>query len=178
MSTPPATSLMFLVDGQPTPADDCTWYEIAPCGCYCGAMLAVVGDTVYALEEQVWKHHYPNAELRRRQVAAGFTMRLDLRARVVELLTIECPHTPKWGVQATPVPDGYAWFREDGYRKRGPRKHLVPESAAEWRSGERPVALCGIPSNLWRTGRHLTNGVPECTRCQKAANAGAGGSGA
>lgn len=166
------TQLMFTIDGAPTPADDCTWYEIAPCGCYCGAMLAVVGDAVYATEEQVWRHREPNAEQRRRQIAAGFTQKLDLRSKVVELLTPQCEHTPTWGVEATPIPEGYAWFREDGYKAKGRRIHLVPASAAEWKVGERPAALCGAASNLWRTGSHVTSGIPECTRCQKAAKAG------
>lgn len=164
--------LMFEIDGQPVAANDASWYEVAPCGCTCGVMSVVVGDTVYADEEAVWKHHFPNATLRARTRKQGFTQRLGLRKDCQELLGAKCPHTPTYGVEKTPKPDGHRWAREDG-STNGRLKHLVPGEFNEherlWSRHPGASALCGRESTAWAGGWHHVDGLPECTRCAKAA---------
>lgn len=165
--------LMFEIGGQPVAADDATWYEYAPCGCVCGAMSVVVGNTVYADEEAVWKHHLPNATLRERTRKQGFTQQLGLRQDCASLLGAECTHTPKYGVKRTPKPEGHRWAREDGSRS-GRLKHLVSGEFNQherlWSHNPAAPALCGRESTAWAGGWHHVDGLPECTRCAKAAH--------
>jgi hypothetical protein len=166
--------VMFEIDGEPVAADDASWYEFALCGCCCGAMSVVVGDDVYADEESVWKHLFPNATLRKRTREQGFTQKLGLRKDCAALLGAgaKCPHTPKYGVERTPKPEGHRWAQEDG-RTRGRMKHLVQGEFDKqdrlWSYDPKVSALCGRESTAWAGGWHHVDGLPECTRCAKTA---------
>ncbi len=162
------TALLFRIDDQAVPADDASWYTIAPCGCVSGVMLAVVADTVYADEATVWKHLVPNSEQRRREQAAGFTVEIGLR-KDVSVRLANCPHTPMWGVEKTPIPDGHQWARDNSLDGRSRRLHLVPGLPAKGIDYERHVALCSTERRLWSAQWHMTDGLPECTKCATAA---------
>ncbi|MDQ0377925.1 hypothetical protein [Amycolatopsis thermophila] len=170
-------SLMFEVDGKALPADDCSWLLIAPCGCPCGITVIGRGDDVLATAEQAMKAFVPNAEQRRRDAKAGWKVRLGLRKEVHQLVD-DCKHTPRWGVEKTPIPEGHVWARQvvSVRRGNGRRKHLVPVIGVENRSegrygaGETP-ALCGSSTWHWSDKWWDVNDYPECVRCQRAARA-------
>lgn len=163
------TALLFQINDQTVPADDASWYTVAPCGCTSGVMLAVVGDTVYADETTVWKHLTPNAEQRRREQALGFKVEIGLRKDVRTRLVIDCEHTPKWGVEKTPIPDGHQWARENSHTGRSRRLHLVPDLPDRGIDYERHVSLCSTDRRLWSAQWHMTDGLPECTKCARNA---------
>ncbi len=165
------SAIKFEINGQLVSPDSASWYYFAPCGCGFGVTLAIRCDEVLATEEQAWRELEPNRVQRERKQAAGFTMRLDLRAKVHDLLVDKCPHTPRWGVAPTPLPGGHDWARDDGYPRKGTRKHIVPgdyTAGVAW--GGMPVAaLCGSKTSCWSSRWPVLDGIPECVRCQRAA---------
>lgn len=163
------TAIKFEIDGQMVAPEDASWYLTAPCGCCCGVSLTVrTEDEVVATEEQMWRVWEPNAEKRKRQRAAGFTTVLGLRADVKERVVLHCPHTPTWGVERTPVPDGYCWAAPTESPRR---KHLVAdEFDRDWLFGPAEV-LCGNTTRGWTSNRSLLMDLAECVRCQRRANA-------
>jgi hypothetical protein len=168
-------AILFEVEGKPTPSSDCSWLLYAPCGCMCGVHVAGYGDTVIASADEAWKSIEVNAEQRRRDKAAGFTVVLGLRSECMKLQD-DCPHTPRYGVVKTPVPDGHEWAQiSGGGRRSSRRKHLVPtigvENCKEGRYGSGDTAaLCGESGWSWRTEWYALD-APECLACVKKAKA-------
>lgn len=162
--------IFFEIDGKLTPIDDCSWLMYAPCGCMCG--VSTVRDNAMT-EAAAWESLASNAEQRRRDHAAGFRIVLGRRSQVRDL-NAECPHTPMWGVEKTPVPGGHQWARTV-HPPIGRRKHLVPDIAVEnyverrYGAGK-TAALCGSEAWAWSTKWHDID-VPECRACAKKASA-------
>lgn len=92
--------IMLEINGDVVPAADCTWYQVAPCGCTCGAsvVLSSYGDDYRITEDAAWKALSGNKREVRKDQAAGFRIELGLTADVKDRLVVNCPHTPKWGV--------------------------------------------------------------------------------
>lgn len=166
------SAIKFEIDGEIVDADDASWYEYAPCGCVCGVMSASVANELYTDEEAVWKHVFPNKTLRDRTRKQGFRQVLGHRKDCSDLLGAECPHTPRYGVERTPLADGHRWAREDSV-KTGRLKHQVPGEFDKhdrlFAYDPKVSALCGRESSSWAGGWHHVDGLPECTRCAKAA---------
>lgn len=164
--------ILIRVGGDVVPLSDLTWETLAPCGCTCGVAIA---SYIGADREAAAKHLVPNAEQRRRDEAAGFVLRLVKTEEATARFRApqECPHTPRWGVQTVPVPDGYGWSDAHGQR----RSHLVPVPPApkeakphyRWRTGWDVTTLCGRA----RDGSYsLTFGdLPTCRTCERMAKA-------
>lgn len=167
------SAIKFEINGQLVDPDQASWYCHAPCGCCSGVTLTLHmgGETLLATEDQAWADYQPNRVLRQQQRAAGFSMRLGLRAEVKERLVMDCPHTPTWGVHRTSVPEGHGWCIDTGQTRSRNRKHLVPgdyTGGPMWGAG-RPAALCGRATVLWDGRRGWLSGTPECSKCQRAA---------
>ncbi|WP_326565105.1 DUF6011 domain-containing protein [Amycolatopsis rhabdoformis] len=162
------TKMLFEIDGKPTPIDDCSWLLYSPCGCMSG--ISTVRDGALT-EDDAWADFEPNAEQRKRDKAAGLRVTIGLRSEVRNLAT-DCPHTPKWGVENTPVPDGHQWA-QTVHTPRGRRKHLVPDVGVEnyaerrYDSGN-TAALCGSEGWSWGTAWHELD-APECLACARKA---------
>lgn len=156
-------NVLVQLDGEtePTPLDDLSWETVAPCGCTCAAAVARYYGTDV---EKVRKRLVPHAEERRREDAQGFVYRLDRTEAVCDRLTVDCPHTPKWGVEKAPVPSGYWWAHASG----GRRAHLVavPAAADKVRFEEWAVPLCGGKRDLF--GKNWDD-YPTCRTCEKKA---------
>jgi len=166
------TTVLFEIDGKPTPIDDCSWLMYAPCGCMTG--ISTVRDGVMSLDE-AWRQFEPNAEQRRRDEKAGFRVEVGLR-EAAKAISVECPHDPKWGVAKTPIPKGHQWARLYLTGRKGARKHLVPdigvENAREHRYGAGDtLALCGASGWHWKTDWWAVESTPECQKCAKQAEA-------
>lgn len=175
------SAIKFEINGEMVDPDDASWYEIAPCGCACGVMSAQSGPDLYVDEESVWKHIFPNKTQRERTKKQGFRQVLGLRKDCVELLGTECPHTPKYGVERTPLIEGHKWAREDGLHI-GRRKHQVfgdfDKHDRLFSFDPKVSALCGRESSSWGGAWHHVDGLPECTRCAKEAKKRAAGNAA
>ncbi len=167
-------TIKFEIEGQMVDPDDASWYHYAPCGCCSGVTCTIRMDKVLATEEEAWREWHPNAALRKQQQALGFTMRLGLRREVRERLTLsnECPHTPTYGVQRTPVPEGHGWVVDADQTPSRGRKHLVPGDYTEglkFSGGKQVSALCGRTTWAWDGRRRWLSDAPECTRCAREA---------
>jgi len=173
------SAIKFEIDGQLVDPNDASWYCYAPCGCCCGVTVLVRNSELLATEDQVWREWEPNATNRKRDRAAGFELRLGLRARVRELLVMDCPHEPKWGVAKTPIPDGHRWAVTSQSPTSRDRRHIVltantvdtpkrGEPFPEW-TGIKHESLCGRSEMRWWGDRLSVSDLPECTRCVKSA---------
>lgn len=172
------------IDGQTYPVSDARWLQIAPCGCINGCTLVdhrPHGPVILDVE-QAWKEFKDSAEALRRDKAAGFVMRLAHRSEV-QKMTVECPHTPKWGVDVAPIPDGYTWAAPDMMPDSRARMHLVPgahdrearyvlgDKAWDWRDDTATLtSLCGKKGRMWST-HWSTSGTVTCLRCEAKARA-------
>jgi hypothetical protein len=166
------SAIKFEIDGQLVDPDDASWYHYAPCGCCCGVTCTVDHDGLLATEDEAFKDLYPNAALRKQQADLGFTMRLGLRSKVRELINTKCPHTPVWGVERTPVPDGHGWVIDADQTPSRRRKHIVPGDYTEglkFSGGKQVTALCDRTTWAWDGRKGWLYQVAECTRCAKAA---------
>lgn len=91
--------ITFDIDGQTVNAEDAVWYQVAPCGCTCGAMVTVTQVRAYLNEDDAWTGFYRDAPaLMARDKAAGFLVELGLRAEVTDRMRVSCGHDPEWGV--------------------------------------------------------------------------------
>lgn len=173
--------IKFEIDGQTVDADDVSWYCYAPCGCCCGVTMLTRANGLLVSEDDVWREWEPNPTNRKRDRAAGFTFRLNLRSKVRELLTMpgDCPHTPRWGVATTELPDGHRWAANNQRSTMRDRKHIVAtehtvdtpkkgEPFPEW-TGVKHESLCGRSEMRWWGDQFSVSDLPECTRCVQAA---------
>jgi len=174
----PAPTITFQIDGETVSADAAAWYVIAPCGCAEGATvvgLPGVEMKPKLTEEDAWAEFYEGrGEQRRRDQAAGFTMRLGHRSAVRELMR-ECEHDPKWGVPPTPKAEGHEWATTHRIPSARDRRHLVPEEAVTFdggrlkRSNAKAVALCGRSDWYWFHDKPWVKDAPTCRRCEAKA---------
>lgn len=162
------TGLYLDVDGQPVPIGECSWLLVAPCGCVSGITIAgrMGSNAPIISAEQAMRDFTPDAESRRRDVAAGWTVRLagNGRAAVDELVGPEgCQHTPKWGREPKPELAGFVWAT----CRNSHRQHLVP--AAEVGSYESTTVLCGFRSWGWKVDEWRLGDLATCLRCERDA---------
>lgn len=164
--------------GKPVPARDLAWYTIAPCGCTSGVQTTDAGEggMILATEQQAWDNGLGAKAIRDLRRAQGFTYELGFRADVVTRMSGTCPHTPQWGIEKTPIPDGHHWAHAGG---RARRIHLVPGTPTDhyritvenWRDDAPPQALCDAKEYSWDVGPWLPSEYLECGKCAKAATA-------
>jgi hypothetical protein len=83
----------------------------------------------------------------------------------------KCEHTPTWGVEKTPKPEGCHWAKN----YKGRRMHLVkgdPDKSykmGDWSS--KTTALCGTDDYQWDAWPGLKSDYLECAKCAQAAKA-------
>lgn len=169
-----------MIDGEDVPLTECDWLHIAPCGCACGIAMAEMKNSDHVIADEDAAHLEFTATQTQREVkrdkAAGFTVRLIKHATFQAdrgILTLECPHEPKWGIEPIPTPDGYGWGRE--WRKK--TKHLVKSEAIyrdDWRAyatvpDEDRQPLCGQKVRLPSWSEDKWDETLECSRCVKRA---------
>jgi hypothetical protein len=88
--------LLVEVDGAQVPLKSCEWVFYAACGCPVGCCWPVIGDTVLATEDAVFREMYGSKREAAKARKAGKTARLvsreDFLEDVVPALTGKCPH--------------------------------------------------------------------------------------
>lgn len=159
---------------------DVSWQMIAPCGCVSGVHLAWLPEP-YSSEPVVTKDQaaraFAETEVeRKRDEEQGFTFRARERRAAVDELQTTCTHTPKWGCEPAPTPDGYLWAAVYKLGGRPKYTHLVPEIAVENAKERRYTAgrhkpLCGRGGGEfhWNDSWNATAGKVECQHCISAA---------
>lgn len=176
-----AAGIFLAIKGQPVDLDELAWYERPPCGCTACGVHSAYSDygngpaLVIATPEQATEHFWPEVKVREKYERLGFTVFADLRSKCRDLLMLECPHEPRFGVPPRPEMDGYTWAVVHHAFSHAKLMHLVPdlaiEDAKEKRYGSdngRP--LCGGKKEFhWSTEWYAMDGTVECTRCIKKA---------
>lgn len=84
--------IMFDIDGVPTPAADCDWQILAPCGCVVGLSVIERMGGALVTEDQALRAFEPMARKRQRMVKDGYAARLGLRSEGVRMFRLPCPH--------------------------------------------------------------------------------------
>ncbi|OQQ23354.1 hypothetical protein A6411_23885 [Prescottella equi] len=164
-----STGIYLEVDGKPVPARELVWEMTAPCGCAC-AWTTVRQDSL--TEDQAWRSMATSAAMVKRDKKRGFTTTLVLRSdsRIKEGV---CEHSPQWGVQPKPMPDGYTWAASAHAKAKA--THLVPlviERESESPFGDEVSAICGrSASRQWSTQWWCIDGLIECADCWKKGGA-------
>lgn len=177
-----ASGIYLQYDGGPVDLDDLSWYEQAPCGCFCGVTLAYSDygkpALVIASEEQAMAQFWETKREREKYQRLGFKMVLGLRSEVREKLSTrsECPHTPTFGYERRPEIEGFTWAASASYDSRSPLMHLVADEAvAAYKERQygygRTKPLCGGKEQYaWSEDEAKWSKV-ECSRCEKKARA-------
>lgn len=161
------TIIYFDIDGQPVPADECTWVVTAPCGCECSWHMARYCLT----EDEAWDGFSSSKAARRRDEKLGYRMKI-IRHKDIRIQE-DCPHTPRWGVEPRPTPDGHTWATKHGSRS----VHLLPiviEKDAILDAfvgkGAEIAALCKRASAWsWSTRWGSFEGRTDCAACTATA---------
>ena len=166
-------TITFEINGQTVPSTHANWYKIAPCGCIAAATVVDLGDPRYQrrpvlTEADAWDEFYEGESARRkRDIAAGFTVRLGVKG---EVMSLGCTHTPKWGIPEAPALDGYVWATVDDWPLPKDRAHLVAAEAADGTYHRQQIAaLCGKGEPWWKAGKHVRYSL-TCRRCEHKAN--------
>lgn len=152
-----------------------TWQEIAPCGCVSGVTVAAHSDELIVTAEQAGRHFASSSDEYDRDVQRGYSWRAREHKKGVEELQTQCPHTPKWGVDQAPVPDGYVWAAVHALGARPKRTHLVPITAVQAVKDKDFSALdvrslCRkTKAYWWKDDWHVLDGKIECDHCIAAA---------
>lgn len=158
-------TMYFEVDGTPVRADECTWVKIAPCGCECAWSLAKYTPT----EDGAWDDFSPSKAMRRRDERLGYTVQIKRHSDI--RIKDDCPHTPRFGVEPRPQPEGHTWAGTHDGRVL----HLVPivieqDDHSGLRRDEQVASICGRASAfIWSTQWHIVDGRTECAGCLTAA---------
>lgn len=176
-----ASGIFLEVDGQPVDLNKVSWYEKPPCGCpACGVTIAYsdYGNgpaRIIATAQQAIEQFWETKRERDKYERMGFTVFADLTSRVKDLLAVDCPHEPRFGVPKRPEVEGYKWAAVRAMGSRSPLMHLVSDlaldDATERRYGsDNGKPLCGGKSAFWwSTEWHALDGKVECARCMKRA---------
>ena len=147
------------IDGKQHPIKDGSWYLIAPCGCAAGVtVMECMGQTTLT-EDAAWAAFYDRKDIQERDQGLGYRVEVGLRQDVVERMGA-CGHTPKYGHEETPTPDGHKWGLS-----RSTRIHLYEtDEKSLWRK----TALCGAEHQSidLQYARHQRL---ECAKCAAAA---------
>lgn len=159
------------IGGKPRPITECSWVQVAPCGCTCSVLSAGGEHNMPNLtdEEQVLDFFDTPNWQRKQDADNGFRYYLIDRTQACDQIRKNCPHIPKWGVEPRPQIDGMQWVTKHGSR----RWHLAPASgvihAGELlKDRERDTeALCGEVASYWREDEFAE--MPDCKKCTKAA---------
>jgi hypothetical protein len=184
MATPPqqaTTPTVYLeVDGKPHPANDCHWIEIAACGCIggvsrAGSRIGSNGEpTVYYTGQDAFLRDKPKVVREYEEKTSGSRYQLITHQQFRETYSPQmgpCLHTPPWGIEPLPCPDGWAWKTTDGSGDRSTfRRHLVPAATGE-NDIHKVTAICGKEATRWRwkgESHHLYDTIP-CGKCLKQA---------
>ncbi len=153
---------------------DLAWQEIAPCGCVSGVTVAATDELIVSAE-QAGRHFASSSDEHKRDVELGYNWRAREHHKAVEELQSKCPHTPKWGVEETPVPEGFVWAAVDALGPRQRRTHLVRVTAVQAAkdsnySAGHSRSLCGRRKAFWwKDEWYVKDGLIECDGCVKAA---------
>lgn len=169
------------IDGQPKPISECSWVQVAPCGCTCawldaGGYEGRSGPHEPLVTEQQLVDHFDIPKWQQKEEREqGYTYNLIDRPTAINDLKSSsdgCPHTPKWGVPPRAAMDGYEWAF-----KRGSRTFHLVLSEAVRRFGEsvedrmkRPrdvESLCGVAAYGWDDTQFEEK--PDCKKCSKIA---------
>lgn len=172
-----ASGIFIMVAGKPVDLESVSWIQVAPCGCTSAVTIAYsdygAGPAhVVATAEQA-EHRFGSSVAERKQDKdRGFTVKPIRRG---DLDSMECHHSPKWGVEPRPTPDGTKWAVGGYYNERTRVLHLVPASSVEtddekvadghWRA----ISLCNVEKVRWTARWPDTDGKVECKRCIKVA---------
>lgn len=170
------TSTVYLeVDGKPHPAADLHWLGIEPCGCVGGVSRALSAGELHQSGEDAFHRDDPKVkreQSRKRGVTYKLITHQQYRDTWMKRLQADCPHTPKWGVEPIPVPEGWTWKTLDGYLgSRSYRKHIVP--IVENPGIRNPTAAaCGAVDkrSYWRDDRDRLSDCVPCSKCEKVAH--------
>jgi hypothetical protein len=153
------TTIYFEVDGEPVPADQCTWVLIAPCGCECAWSIARYCHS----EDEAWHSFSRSKAARQRDVKLGF--RLVIKRHKDIKISQDCPHTPTWGVPPRPQLDGHTWATKDRSRS----VHLVPlviEKNEYAYQQDSVAAVCRRASGyVWSARWYDLDGRTDCAAC-------------
>lgn len=173
-----SAGIMIMIDGEPVDLDEASWIQVAPCGCTSAVTIAYSDygsgpPHLVASAEQATKRFADSVAELRQDAALGYTVK-PIRRR--DLDSMECNHTPRWGVPPRPTPEGSAWAI-GGYwgSERTRVQHLVAAKSVEKddftveRDDWAATALCGVEKRRWSAKWHETAGKLECKRCLKAA---------
>lgn len=155
---------------------DVTWQSVAPCGCVCGvAMAAVGGEELMVTAFQAARGMCENDATYQRDVELGFTWRPREQKAAVDEMQLNCPHTPKYGVQVVPVPEGHVWAAVHCLGATPKLKHLVAQTAVDaaanrqYGSGDAKPLCGGKGAFWWKDEWYATAGKVECKRCSAKA---------
>jgi len=150
--------------GVPVLAADLSWYNVAPCGCASGVIVAemLYGGEVYTTPERAAKEFHETAAHRKKAESKGWTMQLGHRSEVRERLA-GCTHSPRYGVEPQERLEGYSWVAI----RDGKRDHLLTEGWADIGKGE-VVALCGATAYSFQWNDEWMHNL-ECGACEKKA---------
>lgn len=173
-------TILLDVDGTPVPASDCDWIMFAPCGCPCAVTVVDRrgGEGYLLTEDQVFiALSSTNTKTEAaRDKAAGYTVKLVTHQAWSEhwfpKFKDKCPHDPTWGVEKTPVPDGYVWAAVR-WPRQTPYRHLVPTAAIDdYKADQAPLCKQGGRSrqSSWRVDEWVKSETMECSRCAAQAH--------
>lgn len=166
------------IDDTPVDLAELHWEQIAPCGCISAVHIAFSDygrgePLVITTAEQAALESTPSKAEREQDAERGFVWRVGRRADIKGWK--DCPHSPKWGVEPRPLPDGMRWAAGGWHDNRTRTLHLVPESVVTTEERQVPWAeskattLCGTEKYPWSSRWHEVDGKVECKRCWKKA---------
>lgn len=147
-----------------------TWQKVASCGCVAGVAIAADGVDLRATAEQAGRAFVESAAEYKRDVERGFTFRPREHRAAVDELRADCPHTPRFGYDKPPTPEGMVWAGPQ-WGRRAQYLHLVPTEAVASKAGK-SKPLCGGEPRYWSDGWFDTDGKVECKRCSARARVG------
>ena len=150
-----ALNITLEINGKQHPIRDGSWYLIAPCGCAAGVTVMECSGQTTLSEDAAWSAFYDRKDIRERDQKLGYQIEAGLRKDVVERMSM-CAHTPQYGHEETPVPEGHKWGVS-----RSTRIHLYETSEKSlWRK----TALCGAEHQSIDL-QHARNERLECAKC-------------
>ena len=98
MSDTTTTPTVYVdIDGEPTPIDECYWFQVAPCGCTTGVSLAAIGDEVLVTNSQRAAYYDEGSETER-DLELGRVWRLERKVDDLAARLAACPHGPQKAV--------------------------------------------------------------------------------
>lgn len=168
------------VNGAPVDLAEVSWYMKAPCGCISGVTLAWLpnSDHVITTAEQASASFHDTKAERQKYEALGFSCFAGLTSDVGTLLTVKCDHTPRFGYEQPPTPEGWAWARGGYWGNYTRTLHLVPTAAVRTedhnpdRDHWQATSICGTADKSnWDNRRWETDGRVECKKCIAKAGA-------